>query len=385
MRHHLGVNALSAPDAARAASRLIVEAARVVDPVGVLSAYVSAKDAVTPGSAAAARARNELGTLARNIDALHGSERTSARKRLDQALERIGTALSTDRAANLVLFSGIGTGAFLSLTLPRLEETRVTWSRRPDLRPLLAILQEGRPAGCALLAADAVIVGEWGFGTFTQIARSELPPVDAGHRLAGPARSHPRSAPHTGAGFETGEQRDLFERRVDAYRDSFLADQARTANAHAAERGWSEIVVAGKKELAQSFVGSLKADLTVIELRRDLPGWRTAGEVEPILAQAVAAHRAAHVRTLLQKATDAAAAGGRGVVGTDETLRALDLGSVRTLIMPRTAALETGRDERRAEGGALADAIIAKTLDQGGTVVIAEDGDTSEPAALARW
>lgn len=376
---------VSAPASAQAASQLVADAARIVDPVGVLSAYVSAKDAVTPGSAAAARARNELGSLARNIDALHGRERTQARKQLDRALEQIGTALSADRAANLVLFAGIGTGALLSLTLPRLEETRVTWSRRPDLRPLLAILQEGRPAGCALLAADSVTVAEWAFGMFTQIARSELPPVDAGHRLGGPSRSHPRSAPHTGAGFETGEQRDLFERRVEAYRDSFLADQAGTASAHAAERGWSEIVVAGKEELAHAFVRGLKADLAVIELRRDLPGWRTAGEVEPILAQAVAAHRAGDARTLLRNVSDAAAAGGQGVVGTDETLRALELGSVRTLIMPRTATLDTSRDGWLDEGSALADAIIAKTLEQGGTVVIAEDGDTSEPAALARW
>jgi hypothetical protein len=83
--------------------------------------------------------------------------------------------------------------------------------------------------------------------------------------------------------------------------------------------------------------------------------------------------------------SDAAAAGGQGVVGTDETLRALELGSVRTLIMPRTATLDTSRDGWLDEGSALADAIIARTLEQGGTVVIAEDGDTSEPAALARW
>lgn len=383
------------------------QALELADPLGVLSVYVGAREASTPRSTALREVEVELGRVRRLVESSGTTGAEAAHAALDDVEQRVRGMTLSGQAQNLVLFAGLGQGERVTVEPPGEVPTRASFGPRADVRPLLVALDEGRPAGVALASADGVRVLEWTPGDLTEIWAEELPELEEAD-LVGPAHAHPRGAPGAAPGFLVGQQRDLYETRMRSELERLLLAAAKRIAELARERGWSELAVAGEDRLTTVLARGLPKDAPVeVVPLPPLERWRSDGELAQRVGPGIAGAREQRAGSRTRSALVDAKGAGRAAIGLRETIAALGDARVETLLVvaerpiagrSSTAGVPAAPDDvpawtaeaDLADDTMLADAMIARALDTGATVVVLPERagdvlDGEDVAALLRY
>ena len=388
-----------------AATEPVKEALSLADPLGVLSVYLSARDAATPDNTAVRGLEVELGRVGRLIDTSWTTGAGPAHAALAAIEQHVRGAILSGGARDLALFAALGLGQVVVIEPSGTVPTRATLGRRADVRPLCVALDEAHPAGVALVSAEGVRVLEWAPGSLTDVWSETLPELEEPD-LVGPAHAHPRGQPGSAPGPRVAQQRDLFETRMRGELEKLLVGAGRKIAELAAERDWHEVALAGNERLTSALARGLPSGASVeIAPVPRLEQWRSDGELAPLVAPAVAGVRERRQTSLVTRVLDAV--GGRGATGLRETLAALAEGRVDTLLVaadrpivgrstvsgtlaaPGEVPPGTGAAEL-VEDTMLADAMIGQALDTGASVVVLSPGPAQllgddQVAALLRY
>jgi hypothetical protein len=365
----------------------VQESLQLADPLGVLSVYLDARDAATPGNTALQALEVELQRLARRIEESWTTDTRPAQAALDQVEQRVRGATLSGEARNLAFFAALGHGTKVELEPVGAVPTRATLGLRADVRPLLAAVEEARPAGVALVSGDGVRVLEWTPRALAEIWSEALPELEEPD-LVGPAHAHPRGKPEAAPGSRAASQRDLFERRMRGELERLLVGAGHTIAGLAHTRDWHELALAGDERLTAALARGLPSGAPVeIAPVPHLEQWRSPGELAQLVAPAIRRARDGRRARLVEMVLGEAGNGGRGSLGLRETLAALAEGRVDTLLVASdapivgrssaTGALAAPGDVPPGSSAAdlvddpmLADAMIGRALDTGATVVV---------------
>lgn len=383
----------------------------LTDPIGVLTVTAG----FVPGTDADQDAtRIDLGNQLRDAQArLDEQDRTDRARALEKVASQLGDDLdgllsprSSGRGRVLVVTLSDGERRHVNVQVP--FENRVVVDDRAFVRPLVAAIDEGRPAGIVVGTRAGARVLEWSIAGTRQLADLDFELSDA--QLAdyrgGPVEPNPAR------GQQTASHRERFEDRIDENRHRFLKEVAGTVAEMAAERRWDRVVVAGSNRIREELSGLLHNGDHGTELVsagdttwEDLSTGRIAQEAWPLLRQV---HRAREER-LVERALDTARSGGRAVLGARRVCETANVGRIEHLLFTREAQVvgqvaEDGTVHDDVHGAAaqaglemsrephLVERLVEKVLSMGGQVTridgeepAASLGDHDGLAALLRW
>lgn len=380
------------------------------DPVGVLTITTgfSPEDAANSQPKAPIALRNQIREIQQRLE--KDGDGDTARL-LEKQVEQLGDdfdGIANPRA------SGRGRALFLALSTGRTEqvnvqvpfEDRAVLRDRAFLRPLVAALDEGRPAGVVVVSREHVRILEWTLGATVDLATLDFELTDAQladtHR--GPAAANPAR------GQTSVSHREAFEDRVDDNRHRFLKQAAATLMQFVSDRRWDRLVLAGPERARVELEEVLGDDVRATVLHTDA-AWEEAS-TGVIAQKAWPLLRSVHVereRELVAMVTERAGAGGAGALGTKAVCTAANRGRVEHLLFAEDAMLTGYLAEdgtvHAAVGGAAAQAglkmqeepflverLIEKVLTMGGQVTRLDDDEARDRiaghdgiAALLRW
>jgi hypothetical protein len=381
------------------------------DPIGVLTVTAG----FVPGTAGDQDAtridlQNQLRQAQQRLDEQDRTERARA---LDKVASRLGDDLEgmlsprqTGRGRVLVVTLADGERRHLSLPVP--FENRVVVDDRAFVRPLVAAIDEGRPAGIVVGSRDGARVLEWTLAGTRQLASLDFELSDA--QLAdhggGPVEPNPNR------GQQTTSHREQFTDRVDENRHRFLKGVAGTVAEMARERRWDRLVVSGSDRIRDELAGLLHGDNgghQVISAGdsswEGLSEGRIAQEAWPMLREV---HRDREQR-LVRRVVEVANSGGGAALGPRRVCDAANVGRIDHLLFTRDTELvgqvaEDGTIHDEVHGAAaqaglqmtrephLVERLVEKVLSMGGRVTRVDDDEASASlashrglAALLRW
>ena len=381
------------------------------DPIGVLTVTAGFVPG-TSGDQDATRIdlHNQLRDAQSRCDEQDRTERARA---LEKVAGQLGDDLdgmlqprSHGRGRVLVVSLSDGERRHVNVQVP--FENRVVVDDRAHVRPLVAAIDEGRPAGIVVGAREDARVLEWTLSGTRQLASLDFELSDA--QLAD-LRGGP-VPPNPARGQQTVSHREQFADRVDENRHRFLKDVASTVAELARERRWDRLVVAGSDrirdelaELLDSGDGSAQVLSAGDAAWEDLSPGRIAQEAWPLLREV---HRNREGQ-LVERAHEVAHSGGPAALGARRVCEAANVGRIDHLLFVRDAELEgqVGEDGtlHDAVHGAAAQAgiqmtrephlverLVEKVLSMGGRVTRVDDDDAAQRlaaqqglAALLRW
>ena len=337
----------------------LLDLVRTRDAQGVLSVYVG----MDPAQEASGRpawsieVRNELRALVDHARAEGPHARWAL---LEQRIEGIETDLealvdASEFGRGRALFAPVGGDEIVRVASELPFETRVVLDEAPYVLPLVAALDRGRPTGVVLVSAAGVSTLELRLGMLQELGSAEFEEeTEDWPELKGPAAANPVR------GQQVVSQRDRFQRRVDDERARFLATAAKEIAATAAERSWDRVVVAGDPALTEHVVPALGAGgrdvIRVGRLLETPPRAQLAAALQPELDEAERRRGLA----LVERARDAALAGGNGALGVGDTLTALAEGRVAHLLLAAGTDL---RGTRSPDGRLLPTGVVPPGAD----------------------
>lgn len=319
----------------------IAELSLVSDPVGVISLYVGVPVERSQGKPSwPIEIRHALSEL----DA--GLRRALAHDAWARVHDRIGD-LEPDIARILdpkasgrgrALFAPVSDGRVETVIVQRELPTQVGFDRGPLVRPLVALLDEERPAGVLTIHKNGATLYEWRPECVVEVtARSFDIEREAWRDQSGPPSSNPR--------LQEGSSPDLrFDRRVEANRERMIDDFVLELDRVFDARPWNELVVFGDARLTKHVATSIAA------------AQRGAGGLvlliddrlfDPSTAESLHAHASGLLRAsrldrelaLVEHVEEVARSGGRACLGVAATLEALNLSRVDCLYLDPTRAL----------------------------------------------
>lgn len=264
--------------------------ARLRDAVGVLSITIGTEPGAVTGGASAweIAVENDLAQLRRNrsVGSVLARRSEEASTRLAELLD--ATSAGRGRALYVALESGESSEVTLQSPLP----TGARVGPVAHVLPLLAVLDEGEPAGLVGASRDALSVLESELGVVRDVAHIELEPSigDWWPEMKGPARANPLR------GQQTVSQRDRYARRLAAAYRHTLAEASGATVALARERSWTRAVLAGDPRTIDVLDEVLRAEgVATTTIVANLEGLRTedaVGRLESALQTLVARQQA---------------------------------------------------------------------------------------------
>jgi len=373
------------------------------DRLGVLSIYVDADPAEqsTNNTTWAVEVRSALDALVERLRD-EGPRETwvAVRDALADLEGEIADLVSPrTRGRGRVMFIAVESGVVWRWSFQLPVQSAVVFEPRPFVSPLVSLLEQAGPVGVVMAHRDGLRLAEIHFGEATDIATLDFSAAqDDWREMKGPANANPAVAQ------QAAPQRDRFERRLDEHRARFLVDAAQRVGDEARTRGWRAVVMAGDARYTAPVESALPADLTPTVVRVDallegMPARELVDACDPALEQVAARARA----ELLERAVDAAAAGGRGAVGPAHVTRALNEGRVATLLIADglqlsgcvadDGALMAATDDEPTPAGErddrFAERLIERAVGTSAEVVTIGGGDPNAPpggvAAILRW
>lgn len=385
----------------------LLELTRLHDESGVLSVYVDAdpEHKATQRPPWAVSTKNELRDLEERVKAEGPRDRWALLTKRIKALEPTLAELLDSRKSGRgrALFAPLSSDDVTEVSIQLPLTNRVVLAEAAYIRPLIVAVNDGRPAGIAIISRSGVHILDWRLGVLEDVATFELDvDTDEWRRMKGPAMANPSRAQ------QSAPQRDRFERRLEEQRLKGLEEQARELDRLRVVHGWDRLAVAGDSRLTQPFSSELSGnDWEIVVDDRTLEG-KPATEVAAMLLPELAG--AARRRELgqLEVAISAALAGGTGALGLAETLDALAQGRAAHLffnnerdyvgmrapdgtLMPAEAippqadfaelATEPRLAERMIEQALATDALVTPLEGAGAAKLDEYDG----VAALLRW
>jgi hypothetical protein len=311
----------------------LVSVMRIRDPFGVLSIYVDAdpseKTHERPTWAVAIK--NDLDALRERVKREGPHELWSALfARLESLRPEFERLLDPkERGRGRALYAAVTDGGVERLAVQLPLPNCVVFERTAYVRPLLAVLDEARPAGIVTTSRSGVRLYEWKLAQAEELARWKFEPETEEWRET---KAKPSRSPSPGQ--QIALERDRFERRVDDVRRRFFASVAQGVDGIATGRDWDRLLLAGDPRLTEAFAQALprtgRGELVFTErLLEDLDRQALA---QAVIDELHAARRRRGLR-LVERARDAALAGGPGALGLPDTLAALFDGRVHTLLL----------------------------------------------------
>ncbi len=379
------------------------------DEVGVLSFYVgiTPDQAADPQPKAPIEIRNRIRELRQRVRDEGPHDRWKA---VDDRLDAISGDLdwlldAKGHGRGRALFVAVADGRTERIALQMPFRERVILHESPYLRPLVAAVDEGRPAGIVVGHRKGTRLLEWKYGEVEQLASHgfELTDAQLADIKSGPSGTNPQ---HPGSGHVN---RDSFESRIDENLHRFLKNSATETGETAEKRHWDRLVVAGPTKIRQELRDLLSVNNGTQVLVADHT-WEEAAPHE-IAAQAWPILRSIHEQReerLVAQALDRALSGGAGAVGMRNVLNALNKGRVAHVLFDNELAVE-GYSTKDGSlyatvGGPAAQAgfemhpepllierMVEKVMEMGGSVTPLE-GEAAQHlhehegvAALLRW
>jgi len=210
------------------------------------------------------------------------------------------------------------------------QGTSLLHRERPYVRPLVELLDDGAPVGVIAVSAEHVRLLEWSLGIVEEI--KEFSPSFM--KRLWRERRGPRQRDIARGQVTTSAGKDQIDQRLEANRERFLHQTGRKIRTFLDRRRWRLLLAFGDR----SIIGDIADGLG------QRPELRVAGEENLMHAErlqladkieeAVRLCNRERERELVSQATDAAlAANGRGSLGVEETMRALEQGRVEHLVL----------------------------------------------------
>jgi Bacterial archaeo-eukaryotic release factor family 10 len=311
----------------------LVSVMRIRDPYGVLSVYVDADPTERTREKPAWQVviKNELEALRERVksDGPHETWRAlfARLEALEPDLERLLDPKESGRGR--ALYAAVSDGGVERLAVQLPLPNRVVFERTAYVRPLLAVLDEARPAGIVMVSRSGVRLCEWKLGVADELARWKFEPETQEWRES---KAKPSRSPSPGQ--QIALERDRFERRLDEARRRFFVPVAQALDGIATGRSWERLLLAGDPRLTEAFVAALPKDgrREVVASERLLEDLDRHALGQAVVDELRAAKRRREVR-LVERALDAALSGGAGALGLDDVLAALFEGRVHTLVL----------------------------------------------------
>ena len=319
-------------DSMKLADSLINDLIDFTDEQGVLSFYVghTPAQAADPQPTQPIEIRNQIKALKAGLADGDRDLAAAVEQRLktvDGELERFldPKAHGQGRA----LFVGVASGRTASVALQIPFKERVLLHDHAFLRPLVAAVDEGRPAGILVLSRSGSRLLSWTVGEAEQIASDtfELGDAQTADRKSGPSPAAPQIQGHG------VDHKQMFEQRIDENRNRWLRSMVDDVLGTAKEHGWDRLVLAGApqlREYAAKLVGESDG-LRIIHADADWEHMTPAA----IAANAWPILRSVHEEReheLVDRALDQALSGNAGAVGLRDVLDALNVGRVAHLL-----------------------------------------------------
>lgn len=304
------------------------------DPTGVLSFYVGQTPdrAADPQPTAPLEFRSRIEEV---VDALREQDPRSAdimaakvneiRADLDRFLDP--TAPGRGRA----LFVGVDSDRRVEVSVQVPFPNRVAYHPSPYIRPLLAAMDEGRPAGILNVTNERTRLLAWQLGEATELETHTFEVEDdvIARQKAGPSAGN---VAHPGQG---RVDRDAFDHRLDENRQRFIKDHLNTVVNVAADHGWDRIVVAGapklRDETAKQLRDQINNDVLVLVANESYDDATPDTIAQQVAPQLTIAHREREM-TLVNTAINQALSGNTGAVGLREVCESLNEGRVQHLL-----------------------------------------------------
>jgi hypothetical protein len=306
---------------------------------GVLSAYV-AIDPADRGEGWRIDLRNELGKLEEQGQS---PLRATARRVLERFPAEQPHAFGRTRVGFVEVSEEPGREQWLSLQMPT-SRTFVSHAPRPQLRPLISLIDAGRPTGVAAVSAERVRLLRWELGALEELAdwTIELMSLDWRERKA----QRPGDPARVQGGKASG--RDQHEQRLEHNRERFLREAGKLA-ADRIEPGDAELLVFGDTAHAREFISGAGdrarpgRDSNVISM--------PLAELTELVTEVLAALKQEREMELARRVKAEAAGGSRAAAGAQETFQALDQGRVAHLLYDSSRELPLDPGEPPATTG----------------------------------
>ena len=379
------------------------------DEHGVLSFYAghTPDQAADRQPTAPIEIRNQIKQL---IASLEDRDRDLARV-VSQRISKVGgeiDALVDGHAPGRgrALFVGVDSGDTSTITIQMPFRERVVHHDSAYIRPLVAALDEGRPAGVLVVSRARTKTLRWSFGKIEVLDEREFELGDAQTADINSAAASPSNTPQAVHGLST---RERFEERIEESHHRFLRSVVEDVATEANREGWDRLVISGPtkvRDVAKSLVPTdhgLRV-LLAEQAWEDVNPNVVAEQLWPLLRSV---HRQRE-RELVDDAINRALAGQAGAVGLRHVCEALNEGRVEHLLFDSTLQLEGYRSEEgtvhaRVEGfiaeadvplhrePLFVERMIEKAVSTSAKVTPVDD-DAAEPlgdhegvAAILRW
>jgi hypothetical protein len=298
----------------------VLAVAQMRDPCGIVSVYVD----IDPQEAASANPRW--------IEDIHVElGRLECEERLFELRHRIADVVDpAQHGRGRALFFGVTRGSPIrSFALQMPLETSVTLSELARLQPLLEAVDAGRPAGIVVVSMAELRVIELAWGEAIDVLRVDVAPLPVEwNELKEPNRL----------------------REEDRLR--IVREAVPRVEELARKRGWDRIVVAGNARLTRRLAAKMarRVDATVVEARRQVLPEDHTSQIALRLSLHVADAGRRRAADLVDRAHDAALAGGAGAVGVDDVFAAATEGQARWVAVDGDTQLHGSRVQDRVGG-----------------------------------
>ena len=308
------------------------------DEQGVLSFYTghTPEQAADPQPTAPIELRNQLKELRAQLDR---GDRDTARaveqrlSRIDGALEHLLDPKAPGRGR--ALFVGVTSGEERTVALQLPFRQRVVHDATAYVRPLVAALDEGRPAVVVVVSRTGVRVLRWATGDAEVIEEARFDAGLSGDAASGPSTSNPQRPMYA------RWDRDGFEDRVDEHRHRFLKQVIDDVVQRAEADGVDRLVLSAPPKLRDE-VRTLVGDHDTLRVLVADQAWESTPAKE-VAAQAWELLRSVHgdrEEALVTSAKERAFAGGQGALGLRNVCAALNAGRVEHLMYDDGLTLE---------------------------------------------
>lgn len=302
-------------------------------PHGVLSVYIE----IDPGDRGGAwkiELRDQLDAAVEDADAEDRAQQIAIRATAGRIRERFEPSTPPSGRMQIGFVACTAKPArepeeWFAVQYP-VERTRVVYGKRPNIRGLAEILDDGRPRGVVALSSERVRLFAWRHGEVTELADSELELLADEWR----ERKAPRMRDPASGQAVSSAGRDQHDQRLDQHRKRFLKQGAGAARAALGDAASDELLCIGEAGLCEAFMAGW-----------DSPPRHVTFDPADVIAEpaSVIAERATaklieadaeRDAELVERALGAArATGGAGALGVAETARALARGQVERLLI----------------------------------------------------
>jgi hypothetical protein len=310
------------------------------DEQGILSFYTGhvPSQAADPQPTAPIELRNQIKQLRSRLERGDRDTARAIERRLGALDGSLGSLLDAKAPGRgRALFVGVTSGEERSISLQLPFRERVVHDGTAYVRPLVAALDEGRPATIVVVSRTGVRVLRWATGDaeVTEEARFEKDEDLFRDDATGPSTSNPQRAMYARS------DREGYEERLDEHRHRFLKQVIDDVVQRAESDRIDRLVLSAPPKLRNE----VRALVTEHEGLRVLvadQAWESTPPKE-VAAQAWQLLRSVHgdrELTLVETARERALAGGSGALGLRNVCEALNAGRVEHLLYDDGIAIE---------------------------------------------